>query len=265
MKFLRWAIFAHIAERVNFHISGLGPTGLPTGPARNLPHPRGGKAREKEDSMMKLGPIIDRTQVADFMSIRCTHPEDCLTQSPVECELHTLYIPEVGDVREVVTKGHIGSSAWFEGMNRYHEPVTIAHETVTGQTIFWSGNNNNGREVLFCPEQRPLFPFTAFAMSPHHETWQPDKVILFTFESDHRKKIQLYRETLDLVYQYRVDKNKARWHYQEWDQKVLTGLTQNLGTYLATAGHFRHGNYFHYIHAAKFLQRIGFDIPEIAF
>lgn len=220
--------------------------------------------------MMKLGPVINKNDISKFLSVRCTHPEDCENIPVEECELHTLYIPKVGDVQKFKIKGHVGSRAWFEGMNRYHEPVTVAHETITGHTIFWSGNNNNGCEVLFRPEQRSSFPFTAFAMSPHHETWQPDKVILFKFETDYHaeKKLQLYRETLNLLSNYVSDRNKVLYRTHDstaghWHKKVLSGSTVDIGTYLATAGHFRHGNYYHYIHAANFLRQCGFDIPEI--
>lgn len=222
--------------------------------------------------MLNLGPIINKNDVSEFLSVRCTHPEDCKNIPAEECILHTLYVPKIGDAREFKIKGHIGSSAWFEGMNRYHEPVTVAHETITGQTIFWRGNNNNGQEVVFCPDPKEISPgFTVFAMSPHHETWQPDKVILFKFESDYhaKKELQLYRETLDLLSNYASDRNKVIYRTHDfggyWHKKVLSGPTADIGTYLATAGHFRHGSYFHYIHAANFLRQCGFDIPEISF
>lgn len=224
--------------------------------------------------MLKLGPIINKNDISKFLSVRCIHPKDCENIPVEECILHTLYVPKVGGVREFRIKGRIGSSAWFEGMNRYYEPVTVACETITdmGKSVFWCNNNNNGVDVVFCPNHEEISPeFTAFAMSPHHETWQPDKVILFKFESDYHaeKELQLYRETLNLLSNYVSDRNKALYRTQDfgghWHKKVLSGSTVDIGTYLATAGHFRHGNYFHYIHAANFLRRCGFDVPEISF
>lgn len=217
--------------------------------------------------MLNLGPIIKKNDISKFLSVRRTHPEDCKNIPVEECILHTLYVPEVGDVQKFKIKGHIGSSAWFEGMNRYHEPVTVAHETITGQTIFWRGNNNNGVDVVFCPNTEEISPeFIAFAMSPHHKTWQPNKVILFKFESAYHaeKKLQLYRETLDLLSSYASDRNKAHRAHDfggRWHKKILSGPTVDIVTYLATAGHFRHGSYSHYIRAANFLRRCGFDIP----
>ena len=74
-----------------------------------------------------------------------------------------------------------------------------------------------------------------------------------------------WKETLDLVEQFHRVQNAMKRPSQERLVRIaLAGPTENLETYLATAGHFRHNNPYHYIHAARLLrEQLGFSVVKL--
>lgn len=213
-----------------------------------------------------LGPIIEREQIPENLFARCIHPADIRDFEPVPVTLRVLVIPPAGEktVREV--EGHIGSSAYFEGMDFQRQPKTVDAKNMTGQTIFWSANNNNGQEILF----RPTAPdyhmdsLEAFAMAPAHSTWQPSKVVLLSFPYGNKEeRMSLWRETLDTVDQFHRDWNTSLYSNPIPPVSLALESAETLEKYLATAGYFKYRNPYRYIHAVRYLRNMGFDIPEV--
>jgi len=214
-----------------------------------------------------LGPIIEREQIPENLFARCIHPADIRDFEPVPVTLRVLVIPPAGEktVREV--EGHIGSSAYFEGMDFQRQPKTVDAKNMTGQqTIFWSSNNNNGQEILFRPKAPDYHMDTLqpFAMAPAHGTWQPSKVILLSFPyGGKEERVALWRETLDMIDQFKADWNTMQYSDPIPPVKLVMESAETLEKYLVTAGYFKHKSPYRYIHAARYLRDLGFDIPEV--
>lgn len=152
--------------------------------------------------MIKLQEKISKQQVACLFNL----------ETPIKAEL-TMWDLRFGgllysyspNIRKATLSGTLGVNTWQHGMTKHYEPVSVEKTNLDGGFPIWSiGNNNNGRVLVFLPdEDKGVIDYIPTA--PKYTTWNPDEIVLLYYydKGDQRAFSKSYEEVLGLVEKYK--------------------------------------------------------------